>query len=220
MFAVFVLSVLFFPLLFTAAFNTVFGEQAFAETTKNVSALTMMLGMLCAYALTLYFAKDYFTICRKGLFKDISFIQILLATLYGLLFAIAVVLMMLYIPPPEDFQKETHDLLTGTFFSVGVVVIFTAILAPAIEEFVFRSYIFDSLSQKLSFPVAAVVSSGMFTLPHLPAYYSYWPAVIVIFCLGVLLAYWRKRNESLLPCIVMHASYNSSLLLLFFSTNI
>ncbi len=215
-FVLFVASVLFLPILVEMGFNIAYGNEVFESVSSNVSAVAMLLGYIAAYAVTIYFARDYFKVTLKNLFKNISPQLIFFAFFAGLLFTVAIVELMILIEPPPEFGSENEALLSGTFLSRGVLILFTALLGPLVEEFVFRAYIFDAVKQKYSFAITAVFTSFIFMLPHMLSYYSYWPAAIILFCLGLLLAYFRKRHDSLLPCIVLHSTYNCGLLSLFF----
>ena len=197
-------------------FNLAYGNEMFDSVSDNVTAVSMLLGSLAAYAITAYFARDYFKITLNNLFKNLSLKYIFAAFFIGLLFTAVIIELMILIEPPADFGSENEALLTGTLLSRGVLILFIALLAPLVEEFVFRAYIFDAVTQKYSFAITALITSFLFMLPHMLKYYSYWPAAVVIFCLGLILAYFRKRHDSLLPCIVLHATYNCGLLALFF----
>ena len=217
---VFLLSVLFFPIIVTVGINTLNDQSAFSDLNPNVSALAMLVGYLLAYGLVLYFARDYLRVIFDHLFSNVSIFQMAWAIFIGSLFTLAIALVMILIPPPAEFHGASEELAGGTLISRTILVLFIAALGPIIEEFVFRGYIFDSLSANNSFGTTALATSLLFTIPHLPDYYIYWPAGFVMFTLGMLLAYFRKKHDSLLPCILLHASYNSGLLLLFFASEL
>jgi len=216
LFVLFVSGVLFLPLLIEVFFNLIYGNALLDTVSTNVSAISMLFGYLIAYGLVLFYAKDYFDYTLENLVKKVSPRFLFFSFLIGLLFTALIVEIMILIEPPDDFGAGNAELLNGTFLSSAVMILFAALLAPIVEEFVFRAYIFDALKQKFSFAVTACLSSLLFTLPHMLGYYSYWPAAIIIFCLGLLLAYFRKRHDSLLPCIVLHSTYNIGWLVLFF----
>lgn len=220
LFFIFVLSALSLPVLFQLGFNTLYQQPPFAELNPNVSGLAMLLSYLIAYGITLYYARDYLKVTFIHLFKRVSVFKLLYAIFIGILFTAVILVVMIVFEPPADFQTASDELIGGTNFSRFVLILFTAALGPIIEEFVFRGYIFDGLHKYNSFGTTAVASSLLFAIPHLPNYYIYWPATLVIFSLGMLLAYFRKKNDSLLPCILVHASYNSGLLLLFFASEL
>ena len=213
------MSVLSLPLIIEMGFDLAYGNEIFESISANVSAVAMLLGYLLAYTLTLYFAKDYFLLTINNLFTKLSPKLIFYAFIVGLVFTAVIVEIMIFYEPPDEFGSSNSELLNGTLLSRSILILFTAILAPLVEEFVFRAYLFDALQKKYSFMVTAVVTSFLFTLPHMLEYYIYWPAGVIIFCLGLLLAYFKKRHDSLLPCIVLHATYNCGWLLLFFISN-
>jgi membrane protease YdiL (CAAX protease family) len=215
----FALSLLLFPQIAMAGFNTLYGQTPFDDLPFNIEALSMLLGFGCAYGLTIYYARDYFKLTMRNMSHKLSFGKLMAAIVIGLIFTIIATELMYLLPPPEGFQKEVNALLKGTLFSSIVLILILTVFAPIAEEFVFRAYLFDSFSQKYSFATTSVLTAAMFTLPHMPAYYNYLPAAGIIFSLGLVLAYYRKKHESILPCILLHASYNAGLVLFFFAAN-
>ncbi len=87
------------------------------------------------------------------------------------------------------------------FVSVFVVA---AILAPIVEEIVFRGFLFAGLRQRYHLGVAAVVSGAIFGGIHLQPF-----AFPVLFLLGVLLALLYDRTGSLWAPILMHFCINA-----------
>lgn len=89
---------------------------------------------------------------------------------------------------------------------VGALVsalVVASLLAPLVEEVVFRGFLFGGLRARLSPGWAAVVSGAIFGAVHLQPY-----AFPVLFLLGVLLALLYHRSGSLWPAILMHFCIN------------
>jgi len=87
------------------------------------------------------------------------------------------------------------------------------LMAPLIEEYVFRGYIYNGIRHKKPALFTIVVTSILFVLPHMAVYYMYWPAAILLFGLAVLLALFRERYKSLVPAVLLHFGYNLILVL-------
>ena len=83
-------------------------------------------------------------------------------------------------------------------------------IAPWVEEFLFRGLMFRAMLPQWGLARAALASAAFFTILH-P-----WPAWPMVFALGVANALLFARARSLLPCIVLHATYNGVLLYLSF----
>lgn len=83
--------------------------------------------------------------------------------------------------------------------------IFTAvILAPLVEESLFRGFLFAGFRQSYGWNKAALLSSGLFALAHvLPA------AFIPTFILGYSFSYLYHKSDSLWPGILMHFLVNA-----------
>jgi membrane protease YdiL (CAAX protease family) len=86
--------------------------------------------------------------------------------------------------------------IVGTFLG-------SIIIAPAIEEFLFRGVVLRGFSRNYPIPTALVLSSLLFALfHHNPAQF------IGPFCSGVLFGAAFLRGKSILPCLVGHMLTN------------
>lgn len=85
------------------------------------------------------------------------------------------------------------------------------IVAPPIEEFVFRGVLFAGLSRSWMPGSAAALVLALFVLTHYPEVIAYGPAAIGVALLGGATLVARIVTKSLLPAIVVHSSYNLGL---------
>ncbi len=86
--------------------------------------------------------------------------------------------------------------------NLWVTFIFTVIIAPIGEEFVFRKLIIDR-TQRYGGAVCILLSALMFGLMH-SNFYQFFYCV----GLGLILGYIYHRSGKLLPCILLHATIN------------
>ena len=78
-----------------------------------------------------------------------------------------------------------------------------AVLAPIVEELVFRGLLYGWVAGRWGTVPAWLVSSIAFALAH------YEPAhIILVLPLGLLFGYLRRRTDSLLPSLVAHIFNN------------
>ena len=107
-----------------------------------------------------------------------------------------------YFPIPTDtkiIDTLMQDDLLGVFITVLLV-------APIIEEMLFRGIILEGLAKHYRLTTAVLVSSILFALVHLPV------GVIValnIFLLALFLAWVRLESGSLMLCVICHATFNA-----------
>lgn len=83
--------------------------------------------------------------------------------------------------------------------------IFVIAIAPVVEEFFFRGFVYQALRGRLGVAMGAVTSGIVFGAVHLEA-----PAQMgVLAILGIILALLFERTKSLWPCILLHAVNNA-----------
>jgi len=97
--------------------------------------------------------------------------------------------------------------------AVALLVLMAVIMAPLLEEVIFRGLLFGSLRLKMGFWPAGLVSAGMFSGVHFLQTQGYLPALVVIILLGLLLAWVKELSRSLWPAVLFHAGFNMMALL-------
>jgi len=98
----------------------------------------------------------------------------------------------------------------GAFLKLNLLngVVVMCVLAPVVEEFLFRHVLFER-----NIPSLNLVSSGVFALVHVLFSERGIMGLLILF----LLAQWLVRvrgNSGLVSCILVHSAYNLSLLVL------
>jgi len=114
-------------------------------------------------------------------------------------------LMLVYFPAEESEYLALTRLLSGGIVSV----ISVCIIAPFIEEMLFRGIILRSFLENYSVSSSIVLSSLLFALFHLTI--SQLP---VAFIAGCLFAWLYVKTRSLWPSILAHFLYNSFVMVL------
>jgi nicotinamidase-related amidase len=80
------------------------------------------------------------------------------------------------------------------------------VLAPIIEELMFRGILLPWLRQAVGPWPAILLSSAIFAIAHLDA----WPAPFALFVLALFLGYLAYRTTSLVAPIVLHSVFNAA----------
>lgn len=108
----------------------------------------------------------------------------------------------------EGIQNQTSRFLALGGWAVAVMFVVAAVMAPLLEESIFRGVLQPALRRRLSFPLTALVVTAVFTALHLNQFLDYPPALAVIFVCGWVLAWLRDASGSLWPPILFHFGFN------------
>ncbi|MFY9585020.1 MAG: CPBP family intramembrane glutamic endopeptidase [Candidatus Acidiferrales bacterium] len=137
----------------------------------------------------------------------------LLCLLGGVALAVAVQLSSLGIgkrtklPIEELFQSRSSVLL---LMALGILV------APVVEETIFRGYIYPVLARGLGIPAGVLLTGTLFGLVHAPQLWGGWGQIVLIIIVGVALTLVRARTGTVLASFLVHFGYNTTLFLEFF----
>lgn len=85
-----------------------------------------------------------------------------------------------------------------------VLFVLLCVIAPLMEELIFRGFVYPALRRRLSVFSSVVASALLFALMH-----QSLQALAPIAVIGVALAVLYERNRSLVPCIICHALNNT-----------
>jgi membrane protease YdiL (CAAX protease family) len=103
------------------------------------------------------------------------------------------------LPPVQEELRAALD-----HAILGPIVMFSVIVfAPLGEELLFRGLLFTGLRRSLPLWAATAGSAIAFAVTHVE-----WLAVVVIFPVGLLLAYAFHRRGTLLVAVAAHATFN------------
>ncbi len=114
-----------------------------------------------------------------------------------------------------NVKKENpyEGLVNAGLLIKGLYVITTGLVAPFVEEFIFRGFLYRGFSQSWGKIIAAIVVSTLFVLIHttmLQLGSSFVISILIV--IAVLLLFVREISGSLIPSILLHQSYNIGLL--------
>ncbi len=136
-------------------------------------------------------------------FRPVMLLETIVALGLGFLgtFAWGLVVFFVFDRPAQEPILPLFGEGLGAFLSAFLV---GAVLAPVVEEVVFRGFLFGGLRRAVHPVAAAVGSSAIFGALHLQPL-----AFPALFLLGVLLALLYHRTGSLWPPILMHFCVNA-----------
>ena len=145
---------------------------------------------------------------RFGLVRPEGLLNVLrwTAAAYGIFWLAAIVLSAIFGPP--DDQTLVTDLRDED--SLGVVIVWAVlicVLAPVVEEFFFRGFMFTVLARRMGVVWAMIVDGIVFGIGHAAGAEIIQLLALAAFGMGLCLLYWR--TQSIIPCMALHALNNS-----------
>ncbi len=114
---------------------------------------------------------------------------------------------------PQQQEIAKRVLHEQSVEALVFMVVFGVVIAPVIEELLFRGFLQTALNRYLGKWGAILLSSCFFAIVHMNIY-----VFLQIFLLGILLAYVFQKTGSLISTMTIHAIHNGStfaLLLMF-----
>ncbi|MCF7823373.1 MAG: CPBP family intramembrane metalloprotease [Candidatus Marinimicrobia bacterium] len=120
------------------------------------------------------------------------------------------VIILPYFPIPAFLQDLDVELSQGGAIDILILVVAGSIVAPLVEEFLFRGILQQSLFYRYgSLLPAMVVPTVIFALFHV-AYLFYFPALFELITLALLLGWLMAKTGNLIISVIVHGLFNLS----------
>lgn len=175
--------------------------------TDYDSIITLLLSTITAYIILFsIFYKQDFELLAHSFKKHTKKRDLLYGLLLGILIIIVAGLISRILPQPNS-ANNTSLLVQHNMLIAGVFVV---LIAPVLEEILFRDILVDK--------VGVVLSSILFSVIHIGSgdlYSIIYPAIIT-FIIGSVLGTAYKKTKSLLLVILAHSIYNIFILFIFY----
>jgi len=198
--------------------------------TSGTSFYLIQFAMFVLYSSVLFFSEKKLRNTKEdGLFS--LFKPIKLKIIFYSISAGLILVMLLAIMNAVSMQAEGAEigassagkitrLSQADLNSISVKLVesipIMGFLGPFAEEVFFRGILFTFLLKKTNNAIAIIVSSLVFSTMHFAFFTnSLIPGLItsiIIFFIGVISAYYYSRYKSLWPCVLLHCTYNISLI--------
>ena len=113
-------------------------------------------------------------------------------------------LIQLIIHVPEEYAIYLNETFKAVSFGEAILILFgVVIIAPIVEESLFRGFIQQTLERKRDVTKAVLITSMIFALIH----FQPW-LIIQLLILAVLLGYLAWRWSSIIPAVLVHMANN------------
>lgn len=182
----------------------VFFQNAYADVDSFMDSYNSIISIICYIAgiivFYILFKRDGFS-GGKTLFEKWFYIPAVCVFGAAASHGLSILISLINI----DGILGSYEESSQTLFAAGVilVVIRTVILAPVVEELIFRGLIYNRIKGYIGFWPAAIISAAIFGIYHLNLAQG-----IYAFLFGILFCLIYRRFENLLSCVFMHAAAN------------
>jgi membrane protease YdiL (CAAX protease family) len=95
--------------------------------------------------------------------------------------------------------------------------IFGITLAPLLEEFFFRGFLYPVLVRRVGIGASIILTSAAFGLIHAPQLGRAWGPVLIVFLVGLALTITRAVTKSVAAGLLIHIAYNTTISVLIFA---
>lgn len=143
---------------------------------------------------------------RKG--KQSWFKALFVPFVVGIALAIFVAFLMMarqetpVTPLSDALDKTRSPSAFISFFGVALLI------APLLEELIFRGYFFAVISRFKNQTFAVISIAGIFTLLHVGQYWGDWLAIVIVMMLGFTLTVLRAYSGTTIASAIAHYTYN------------
>jgi membrane protease YdiL (CAAX protease family) len=110
--------------------------------------------------------------------------------------------------PMEAFFQDARSVLMLS--AMGILV------APLVEETVFRGFLYPVAARTFGIPGGVLVTGALFGAMHAPQLWGGWAQIGLLALVGIVFTYVRARAKTVTACYLLHLGYNSFLFLGFF----
>lgn len=179
-------------------------EELLGIFNQYVSLLTLLSGAVSLLILWLFFGLMGRSPAKACGMARTDLKALLLSVLCGAGGCMAVLLMMAIVPFPEAWMETYNEESAALSEGLNIfTVLATVVMAPLIEEVIFRGLIYRSLRSAMPRVVAALLTSVVFGAVHGTIIWF-----IYTFLFSLLLIFLLEATDSLWSCIAAHAAFN------------
>jgi membrane protease YdiL (CAAX protease family) len=110
------------------------------------------------------------------------------------------------LPIQEYFQDPRSALL---------LMLLSILLAPLVEETIFRGYLYPVLARSFGIGAGVVITGTLFGLLHAPQLWGGWGQISLLIGVGIIFTAARAISRTVVASYILHVSYNSFLFIAF-----
>ena len=133
----------------------------------------------------------------------------------ALIFAISNILVSTsYFSSFSSSSPLSNALFQSTATGMVTFMLFATLVAPLLEEIIFRGYLFTTVKRIKSEYFTVLFVALLFGFMHVDQNMGDPVAILLVFMVGLYITLLRFYTKSIIPCIAAHYAYNIAILLL------
>ena len=141
------------------------------------------------------------------------------ATILGYLGAGAVLAVLIsvagkFVGQPAELPIER---MFRTRMAVLLLMSFGVLLAPLVEETLFRGFLYPVVARRFGIPAGVIVTGVLFGAMHAEQLWGGWGQIGLLVAVGIILTWVRARSGTVVASYLMHLGYNTLLFVGFFA---
>jgi hypothetical protein len=215
-FAANILVVLGYALIQPALHGHLTKEKLSTDPFFLLALQTVFYGLVLAYTYVLVavgHAQPFWPMLR---WRRITPGKALACLVGGAFLTVAIALLPPVLPDANQFPLENLFSSRAAAYAVGA---FAILVAPFMEEMIFRGILFGIFESQVGLRFAILITAILFGGLHVPEYWGAWNHMFLIFLVGLVFSLARGMSGSLAPSVFLHVGYNASMMIaLFMST--
>lgn len=184
-----------------------------ADDVPNKLTWTITMGQLFGYVLILVVVVRLLPRLSARSFTEIGWRRLNARALVAALVGAVAMYAVTFIVTGIQFlftHSRPHESIVALFYStqdpalIAALAVIATIVAPVVEEFVFRGFLFNAVLRYAPVWAAAAISGLLFGLAHFSP-----SALAPLACSGIVLAYVYYVSGSLTASMITHAVFNA-----------
>jgi len=186
--------------------------QAMLAIIAQAAAALLSLGYLWVLAKTRHAGSFWGAIGWKPLAGDATKRRvIILSIVIGGIFLAGIVTGVSSVI--GESKKLPIEEMIQTRQTMVLLMVFGVLVAPAVEETVFRGLIYPMIARRAGIPASIAVTGILFGLVHSMQLWGGWAQIALIVFVGMILTWLRATRRTVWASYLLHLSYNSTLFL-------
>lgn len=151
--------------------------------------------------------KRMLGILRRPQLRDGAYALFAIAAymMLSVLLSVGATLLIQWLMPGVDMNQEQEIGFESRSGAVDIVLVFLVIviIAPIVEELVFRGYLYGSLRPRLPWWLCAVIVSILFGIVH-----GQWNVGVDVFAMSMVACYLREKTDAIWSGVALHMMKN------------
>ena len=179
-------------------------DALMAEVMSKAMEMTFIAGLVTLFIFWIVFLIRKKKFIKEVCIRKIPVTGILPIAIMAAAFNVITTVIISFMPWPQEWMDSYVE--SSSAIDGSAMAWFTAVLmAPVLEEIVFRGLMYTRLKKGLPAIVAAIITSLAFGIAHGTVIWA-----IYTFVFSMILIWVFEKFQSLTACIVLHMAYNLS----------